>query len=138
MNEEKVVNKKGGKRKFHLVRILILVVVFCIVVFGAVIASDWLFPKDDPTASEPEIVVITVSGENIVLNDDKQVSFSVLEEYLETMNNAGDLFTIALINDTVNPADYTVYNNIVDLLATYDIHCEKLTAPATGDEALMH
>ncbi len=126
--------KKTKKRKLHLARILILVVVFCSVVFGTIVLSDVLFGKDDSTSQEPEIIVVTVSGKDIVLGDDEQVSFSELKSYFDTLEEAGDLFAVALINDTENPADYLVYNSIVDLLAEYDIICEKMPEPASYDE----
>lgn len=126
--------KKTKKKKIHFMRILILVVVFCGVVFGAVVMSDVLFGKDDATSEEPEIIVVTVSGKNIVLGEDRQVSFSELKGYFDTMEEAGDLFAVALINDTENPADYLVYNSVVDLLKEYDIICEKMPKPASYDE----
>ena len=50
------------------------------------------------------------------------------------MEKSGDLFAVALINDTENPADYRVYNEIVDLLREYDIICEKMVIPSSFDE----
>lgn len=122
------------KSKKHFIRIIVLVVTFCAVVFGAVVMSDFFLTKDDATAQEPEIVAVTVSGESIILNDDRQVTFDELKDYLDTMEKSGDLFAVALINDTENPADYRVYNEIVDLLREYDIICEKMEIPSSSDE----
>ena len=125
---------KVKKKKRHIIRIILLVLVFCIVFFGAVVFSDLLFGREDTQASEPEIIVVTVSGKSIELHEDKQVSFSELKSYLDTLKQAGDPFAVALINDTEKPADHLVYNSIVDLLAEYDIICEKMPEPASYDE----
>ncbi len=132
LEHERVLKVK--KKKRHILRIILLVLAFCIVVFGAVVFSDVFFGKQDTTSQEPEIIVVTVSGKSIELHEDKQVSFSELKSYFDALEEAGDLFAVALINDTENPADYVVYNSIVDLLAEYDIICEKMPKPASYDE----
>ncbi len=116
-----------------MLRALILAVAFCIVIFGGVFISD-LFFSDDESGTTPEIIAVTVSGEQIILNDDRQVTLMELKTYLVDAQEKGELFTVALINDTDNPADYEVYNQIVDLLAEFDIVCEKMKVPSSPDE----
>ncbi len=125
---------KVKKRKRHILRIILLVLVFCIVVFGGVVLSDALFGREDTTSQEPEIIVVTISGKTIELHEGERVSLSELKDYFDGLEEAGDLFAVALINDTENPADYLVYNSVVDLLAEYDIICEKMPKPASYDE----
>lgn len=127
-------SKSNGKKPFRLLlRVLILVVLFCVVVFAGIIISD-LFFGDDSSEVEPEIIAITVSGKSIILNDDHEVTFKELKTYLDKADSRGRLVTVALINDTGNPADIELYNQIVDLLSEYGIICEKMTAPSTEDE----
>lgn len=116
-----------------MLRALILAVVFCIVIFGGIALSDVFF-SDDTKGTTPEIIAVTVSGKDIILNDDRQVTLSQLRTYLADAQEKGELFTVALINDTDNPADYETYNQIVDLLAEFDIICEKMEVPSTYDE----
>lgn len=123
---------KAGKTGRMMLRALMLAVVFCLVVFGAVALSD-LFSSDDTGDTTPEIIAVTVSGKDIILNDE-QVDIDGLRTYLSNAQSKGELYTVALINDTDNPADCEVYNEIVDLLAQFDIICEKMSPSATVDE----
>lgn len=134
--EDKVTDIKESKIKKTgriMLRALILALVFCIVIFGGIIISD-IFFSDDESGTTPEIVAVTVSGDKIILNDNRQVTLFELESYLDYAQEKGELFTVALINDTGNPADYRVYNKIVDLLAEYEIICEKMKVPSSFDE----
>ncbi|MBQ4105289.1 MAG: hypothetical protein IJC86_02745 [Clostridia bacterium] len=117
-------------------RILVLVVLFCVVVFGGIIVSDLIF-GDDTTNAEPEIIAITVSGETIILNENEEVTYKELENYLNRADSRGELVTVALINDTSNPADAELYNKIVDLLAKYGIICDKMDLSTTQDRATL-
>lgn len=122
--------KKTGR---IMLRVLILVVVFCVIIFGGVVLSDLLF-SDDSSGTTPEIIAVTVSGSDIILNDDTTVTLDELRTYLIDAESKGELYTVALINDTHKPADYRVYNQIVDLLSEFDIFCDKMKAPSTLDE----
>ena len=124
--------QKGKKAGRILLRTLILVVVFCLVIFGGVAISDMFSSHEDGDVT-PEIITLTISGENIVL-ENKYVLFDDLRTYLDNAEEKGELYTVALINDMSNPADYMVYNKVVDLLSQFGIECEKMKAPATYDE----
>ena len=128
------VEKKGKKTGRILLRTLILVVAFCVVIFGGIAISDVFF-SDDEGGVTPEIITLTISGENIVL-ENYYVTFDDLRTYLENADDKGELYTVALINDTSNPADYEVYNKVVDLLGEFGIECKKMKAPSTLDEYL--
>ncbi len=132
-NTNNTPDSKVRKTGRIMLRALILAVAFCIVIFGGVIISD-LFFSDDGKGTTPEIIAVTVSGEQIILNDDRQVTLMELKTYLADAQEKGELFTVALINDTDNLADFEVYNQIVDLLAEFDIVCEKMKAPSSFDE----
>ncbi|MBQ8000061.1 MAG: hypothetical protein IJ298_02445 [Ruminococcus sp.] len=127
------VTAKAKKTGRIMLRALILVVVFCVVIFGGVVLSDLLF-SDDSSGTTPEIIAVTVSGSDIILNDDTTVTLDELKEYLLDAESKGELYTVALINDTHKPANYQVYNQIVDLLAQFDIICEKMKVTSTLDE----
>ncbi len=129
----KTTDSKAKKTGRIMLRALILVVVFCVLIFGGIVISDWLF-SDDGDSPTPEIIAVTVSGRDVILNDNRQVTLVELRTYLADAQEKGELFTVALINDTENPADYEVYNRIVDLLSEFDIVCEKMKAPSSFDE----
>lgn len=132
-NRKNTADSKMKKTGRIMLRALILVVVFCIVIFGSVIISD-LFSSNDGDSPAPEIIAVTVSGKDIILNEDRIVSLMELKTYLADAQEKGELFTVALINDTEHSADYEVYNQIVDLLSEFDIICEKMTVPSSFDE----
>lgn len=130
---KKTTDTKLRKTGRIMLRALILAVVFCIVIFGGVALSDMFF-SDDTKGTTPEIIAVTVSAKDIILNDDRKVTLSELRTYLADAQEKDELFTVALINDTNNPADYETYNRIVELLAEFDIICEKMEVPSTYDE----
>lgn len=126
---KKAKNKKGGK----FIKILILAVVLAILALGGIIVSDIFFSgKED--APQPETVTITVSGKAIYLNGDRQVTLQELEDYFTDRTERMDYCTIALINDTKNPADIDTYNAVVEILGKFGIEQQPLTLPATEDE----
>ncbi|MGN0453487.1 MAG: hypothetical protein ACI4GZ_06810 [Ruminococcus sp.] len=126
-------SKKKKKRKW--LRVTALVLVFCMAVFGAVIISDAFFGDSDGSTA-PEIIAITVSGKTIIISEDKEVTLAELEDYLRKLDEAGDLTTVALINDTANPADREVYNCVVSLLAEFGIECATMPySAASFDES---
>lgn len=135
-SSEKAPHKKSKQKKKGKVflRVLILVVVFCLVVFAGVILSDVFFGNSSGGA-EPEIIVIKVSGQEIILNENNKTTLDELDRYLSELDKNGELSTVALINDTATPADPEVYNNVVRLLQRYGIVCETLPViVATDDE----
>ena len=125
-------SSKGRKAGRILLRSLVLAITFCFVIYGGVAISD-MFSSGDENGTTPEIITLTISGEDIILENSK-VSFDDLRTYLRNADEKGELYTVAVINDTGNPADYLVYNQVVDLLAEYGIVCEKMDPPATSDE----
>ncbi len=125
--------KKTGR---ILLRGIVIALVACVLIFAGIIVSDYIF-SDNSEEAVDEIITVTVSGKDIILGDDKKVSLSELSLYLENAESKGELYTVALINDTDCPADADVYNSIVDMLAKYDIICEKITVPATFDEPAL-
>lgn len=129
MDTKKAKKKKGGK----LLRIIILVVVLAVVAVASIIISDVLFSEND---NSPEIktVTVTVSDTDIYLNGSEKMSLKSLEDYFTKRFEKNDYFTIALINDTQNPADIKTYNSVVELLGDFGIRQEPLTLPATNDE----
>lgn len=129
MSKKKSENKKGGK----FLKILILVVVLAIVAVSSIIISD-LFYSEDTNSPEMETVTITVSGTDIYLNGSENISLDALNAYFAERYAENNYCTIALINDTQNPADAKTYNEVVELLGEYGIKQEKLTLPATDDE----
>lgn len=126
--------RKRKKKSRVFLRVVILVVAFCFVVFAGVILSDVFFGNSSGGA-EPEIIVIKVSGQKIILNENKMTSLEELDKYLSELDKSGELSTVALINDTATPADPKVYNRVVKLLEKYGIVCETLpNSIATDDE----
>ncbi len=123
---------KSAKVGKTFLRVLVLVLVFCVLAVGVFIISDCLSGNNsDP---EPEIIAITVSDDTITLNDNEVVTLEGLKAYLTQADEKGDLYTVALINDTAKPADSVTYNRVVDLLAQYGIECEKMDITSTEDE----
>lgn len=116
-----------------LLRGVLLALVACVLIFAGIIISDHFF-YDDSEDVTPEIIAVTVTGEEIILGDDRKVTLEELSRYLDNANSKGELYTVALINDTYAPANAELYNQIVDLLAKYDIICEKMEVPSTFDE----
>lgn len=129
MNNKKSKNKPGSK----LLKIVILAVILAIASVSAIIISDVFFSNEDPSP-ETENVTITVSGTDIYLNGSEKMSLQTLETYFTKRFSENDYCTIALINDTQNPADTDTYNNVVELLGDFGIKQDKLTLPATDDE----
>lgn len=142
-NDKETPEKRNGNRRKKptarvkktgriLLRTLVLVVVFCLVIFGGIVISDVFFSDDDGGVT-PEIITLTISGDSIIL-EHNYVTFEDLRTYLKNAEEKGELYTVALINDTSNPADYMVYNKVVDLLGEFGIECEKMEPSATYDE----
>lgn len=129
MNNKNKKPKKGGK----LLKILILVIALIIIAVSSIIISD-IFFSDGTSSPEMETVTITVSGTDIYLNGSEKLSLDALDSYFAERYAQNDYCTIALINDTKNPADINTYNDVVELLGEYGIRQEKLTLPATDDE----
>lgn len=129
MSKKKHEAKKGSK----FLKILILVVVLTLIAVGSIIISDIFFSENTNTP-EMETVTITVSGTDIFLNGSEKMSLDALDAYFANRYAENDYCTIALINDTRNPADVDTYNDVVELLGDYGIRQEKLTMPATDDE----
>lgn len=130
-------NKKTKKDKkktgSKLLKIVILVVVLTLVAVGGIIASDVLF-SDNDTSNLSDTVTVTVSGTEIFLNGSEKISLVGLENYLTERFDKKDYCTVALINDTQNPADIDTYNSVVEILGEFGIKQEPLTLPATNDE----
>ncbi len=125
--------KKSAKIGNKILRVGIFVLAFCLLTVGFFIISDYI--SGDNSSPEPEIIVITVSDENIMINDDETVTFEGLKVYLKQADEKGELYTVALINDTASPADAVVYNQVVDLLKEFGIECEKMDISSTLDES---
>ncbi len=111
-------------------RVVILVIGFCIVLFGAIIISDLVSDKNDGLDTIP----IVILGDEILINGQEKVTFDELRDYLEELNSKGELDHVSLVDDTLNPPDTELYNRIVDLLAEYGIVIDKRVDEATSDE----
>ena len=132
MSNKKHTPKKGSK----LIKVLVLALVLTVIAVSTIIISDMFGSKDQPKP-EMETVTITVSGTDIYLNGDEKLSLDALNTYLTNRYAKSDYCTIALINDTKNPADTDTYNSVVELLGDFGIRQEKLTLPATDDELIL-
>lgn len=119
--------------KGNFLKILIIALVLAVVAVGSIIISDLIKPQSE-VKPEMETVTITVSGTDIYLNGNESISLEYLEDYLTERYENNDYCTIALINDTNNPADADTYNDVVELLGDFGITQDKLTLPATDDE----
>ena len=131
-------NANKSKRTSPFLRVLTLVVLLCVAVFGTIIISD-MFSKNktqEDEITEPEFITIKISGDFIYLDSEK-IDLDALRKYLDTEYAKGDLPVITLINDTENPSDYTVYNQVADLLEYYGINVEKMI-PSTADEIILN
>ncbi len=131
--EKKNVSEKSitpiGKK---VLRILIIALIFAVVIVGTFLVMDMCSHQTEK-ANEPNVVTITVLGDRIRLEDGTLTDYSGLESYLASINESGELGTVALITDTAQPADTVLYNKVVELLSKYGIVSETL--PATVDEA---
>lgn len=131
--ENKVISaEQKTKKKSKFVRVLILVLVFATAVVGVFVATDLFF--DDKQEDEPELVAVCVTSEGLILNDGEEVTLEQLRAHMQSLKDAGKTFVGSLINDTANPADVTLYNQVVDLFAEFGIITDKLPVPATADE----
>lgn len=127
-------NTKKRKNKSPFIRILTLVVLLCVAVFGTIIISD-MFSKNnskEDESIEPEFITIKISGDFIYLDSEK-TDLEALRQYLDSEYTKGDLPVVTLINDTDTPSDYTMYNQVADLLKNYGITVDKMM-PSTFDE----
>ena len=135
-NKSKTTKSKAKKSAKIAVRIVVLVVLFCAVLFAGVIVSDMLFSNNEEVA--PEYVTITVSADNINLSSRGEVAIDSLGAALDEIFASGNEITVVLINDTDNPADPVLYNEVVDILALYGKTFDKMdvvsTTVATADE----
>lgn len=121
------------KKKSKVGRILILVLVFAVAVVGVFVGTD-LFFSEESQENQPELVAVCVTSEGLILNDGRPITLAGLRAHMEGLKNSGKPFVGSLINDMANPADVTLYNQVVDLFAEFGIVCEKLPIPATTDE----
>lgn len=124
----------NSKNKSRFVRVLVLVLVFCVTIVGALVISDYFFSGNSNEKTEPELVAVSVAGDKLMLNDGREVTLSELRDYMNELKAQGTSFVGSLINDMANPADEKLYNQVVDLFAEFDIICEKLPVSATDDE----
>ena len=125
--------EQKSKKKSKFVRVLILVLVFAIAVVGVFVATD-LF-SGGKQEDEPELVAVCITSEGLILNDGREVTLEELRAHMQGLKDAGKTFVGSIINDMANPADVTLYNQVVDLFAEFGIVCEKLPVPATADES---
>ena len=130
-------SEQKTKKKSQFVRILILVFIFCTMVVIALVVSDVFLPNEKDENTEPVLVAVSVLSDHLLLDNGKEVSISELRVYMDDLKVSGKPFVGSIINDMANPADVTLYNEVVDLFAEYDIFCEKLTNPSSSDELLM-
>ncbi len=126
-------NSNKYKKKGNFLKILILAAVLAVVAVGGFIISDMFFSEDDNSA-KTETVTVTVKGEEIYINGSKKVTLTELESYFTERFDKKQYCTIALINDTQNPADVKTYNAVVDVLGKFGINKDHLALPATEDE----
>lgn len=122
-----------GKKKGKFLKILILAVVLTLAAVGGFIIAD-MISSDKSDAFKSETVTVTVSGKDIFINGNKKVSLNELDDYFTQRADNMDYCTIALINDTANPADIGTYNEVVDILGKFGFNHQPLTLPATDDE----
>ena len=122
-----------GKKKGKFLKILILAVVLTLAAVGGFIIAD-MISSDKSDDFKSETVTVTVSGKDIFINGNKKVSLNELDDYFTQRADNMDYCTIALINDTANPADIGTYNEVVDILGKFGFNHQPLTLPATDDE----
>lgn len=122
-----------GKKKGKFLKILILAVVLTLAAVGGFIIAD-MISSDKSDAFKSETVTVTVSGKDIFINGNKKVSLNELDDYFTQRADNMDYCTIALINDTANPADIGTYNEVVNILGKFGFNHQPLTLPATDDE----
>ena len=122
-----------GKKKGKFLKILILAVVLTLAAVGGFIIAD-MISSDKSDAFKSETVTVTVSGKDIFINGNKKVSLNELDDYFTQRADNMDYCTIALINDTANPADVGTYNEVVNILGKFGFNHQPLTLPATDDE----
>ena len=122
-----------GKKKGKFLKILILAVVLTLAAVGGFIIAD-MISSDKSDAFKSETVTVTVSGKDIFINGNKKVSLNELDDYFTQRADNMDYCTIALINDTANPADINTYNEVVNILGKFGFNHQPLTLPATDDE----
>ena len=122
-----------GKKKGKFLKILILAVVLTLAAVGGFIIAD-MISSDKSDDFKSETVTVTVSGKDIFINGNKKVSLNELDDYFTQRADNMDYCTIALINDTANPADIGTYNEVVNILGKFGFNHQPLTLPATDDE----
>lgn len=122
-----------GKKKGKFLKILILAVVLTLAAVGGFIIAD-MISSDKSDDFKSETVTVTVSGKDIFINGNKKVSLNELDDYFTQRADNMDYCTIALINDTANPADINTYNEVVNILGKFGFNHQPLTLPATDDE----
>ncbi len=125
------------KRKSSVMRIVFLVVLLCVVVFGAVIISDFVSRNGDgkDSAQKAEYVTIRVSGKVVYL-DGEVVTLEELSDFFAEQKQNSQIPETAFITDTSNPADAEVYNQVLSLLSGFDINVnvERMIVPSSADE----
>ena len=132
-----VARSKRRKKKSSLIRVTVMVLLLCVAIFGAVIVTDLVSGNNsgDDTSGAEEKITVTISGDSIYIDGDNRVSIDELRERLKKESEDGELPVICIINDTKNPADYVMYNQVAELLEDFDVHIERMQPPSTEDEA---
>ncbi len=123
-------NDSGKKTGKGLLRIVIVVLLLAVTLFGTLFVMDRCSKSKEET--DTSFITISVLGDEIKLEDGTRVSYSEFEKYIENLYKKGELTTVALITDTANPPDTQIYNSVVALLNKYDIQCTELKPKATA------
>ncbi len=130
---DKKSTSKTNRKKGKFLKIFILALVLTLAAVGGLIISDMISSKNEE-APKSETVTVTVSGQDIFIDGKDKVTLRELDDYFTNRFDEMDYCTIALINDTANPADIDKYNEVVELLKKFGFNHEPITLPATNDE----
>ncbi|MBE6794338.1 MAG: hypothetical protein E7532_05290 [Ruminococcaceae bacterium] len=130
---DKKSTSKTNRKKGKFLKIFILALVLTLAAVGGLIISDMISSKNEE-APKSETVTVTVSGRDIFIDGKDKVTLRELDDYFTNRFDEMDYCTIALINDTANPADIDKYNEVVELLKKFGFNHEPITLPATNDE----
>ena len=129
---------KKVRKKSPFVRIAVMVLILCVVLFGTIIISDMVSKNNNQSESDksaPEYITLSVSGDVIYL-DGKELNLSELRDYFESEKEKGSIPVTAFIIDSKKTADYLVFNQVLDLLSEYGINVdvERMQPPSSVDE----
>lgn len=130
---DKKSTSKTNRKKGKFLKIFILALVLTLAAVGGLIISD-MISSENEEAPKSETVTVTVSGQDIFIDGKDKVTLRELDDYFTNRFDEMDYCTIALINDTANPADIDKYNEVVELLKKFGFNHEPITLPATNDE----